>query len=143
MHVLISLEQCKIFIGNYASYFDSFFNLNNLLSIGLNLNACTLYLNQSCIYRSVPIGTVGKSSTGVQTETKNLLVSHRKKFRPISTSFDHSGRFTFWGKLSSLQRSSSPPTPPSSSLANSSSSKLLLKVYFHGEIGRASCRERV
>ncbi len=35
--------------------------------------------------------------------------SEFRSFQPIPANF---GRFTFWGKLSSLQRSSSPPAPP-------------------------------
>jgi hypothetical protein len=68
-----------------------------------------------------------------------------RSFQPILANFDrygHFGRFTFWGKLSLLQRSSSPPAPPhlrparlqflstSSPSSSSSFSSLLSRFFF-------------
>ena len=43
-----------------------------------------LCYTQNCKYRSIPVGTAGKSRTGVQTRTRNPLIPPQKKFRPIS-----------------------------------------------------------
>ena len=77
----------------------------------------------SCIFRSIPAGTDGKSRTGMQTGTRQPPIPPRVKFRGVSAVSVDFGVFRpvcvfqpvyFLGKLSSLQRSSSPTSPTSS-----------------------------
>ena len=48
----------------------------------------TISCIQCCIFRSVPVGTDGKSRTGMQTGTRHPHVPPWPKFRPVSACFD-------------------------------------------------------